>query len=143
MGRAVQTDIYISLGLHGWFKLFNILGRLESAERLKDKWTEMRKNLGTCYGRHALPVEEFLFHPDKGDAVDERGSVVVDVATAPVVTAVRVVAFLAVHPEVTEVDLYYTGLTEVTVVAIRELEKAGVRVTPYRFNRDTGDYEPY
>ena len=99
--------------------------------------------LGTCSGRHPLPVEEFLFHPDKGDPIDERGAVVVDVATAPRVTAKRVEAFLKAHPDVTEVNLYYTGLTEVTVVTIRELEKNGVRVTPYRYNRDTGEYEPY
>lgn len=104
---------------------------------------KIKVNLGTCSGRHLLPVEEFLFHPDKGDAVNEQGAVIVDISTAPEVTAKRVADFLKTHPKVAEVHLYYTGLTEVTVVTIRELEKAGVGVVPYRYNRDTREYEPY
>ena len=107
------------------------------------KEVELTIDLGTCFGRHPLPVEIYLFHPNKGDTLSEHSGVAVDVATAPEKTAERVFEFITDNPTVTHVNLYYTGLTEITVMTIRELEKRNVVVTPYRYNRESGEYEPY
>jgi len=89
-------------------------------------------NLGTLPGRHPMPVDLYLF---------TEGSI--DVKTAPEQTKARVENFLVAYPDLEWVNLFYTGLTEVTLVAFRELTKAGVAVTPWRYDRDSDSYKPY
>ncbi len=76
-------------------------------------------------------VESFIFgsETDEVEKDETRGrGVVVNVATAPEQTWARIHGFMEAFPDLKRVKLYYSGLTEVTVIAAFELVKAGVEV---------------
>lgn len=108
-------------------------------ERRRQQRTVLR--LGTVE-RHALPIQEFLFAAYQGDKTGERG-VEIDVKTAPELTAARVEQVLREHPKLKEVHLFYTGLTEVTMVAAAHLASRGLTVVVYRHDREANEHHPY
>lgn len=103
-------------------------------------------NLATIE-RHDFPkeVEHFLFSASQGDPVSphpKTGQAVVqlDVEHVAWVTGDRVESFLQDNPSLERVDLYYSGLTEVTVTALFDLLQSGVAVDAYRFDSKLGHY---
>jgi hypothetical protein len=80
--------------------------------------------IGTVAGRHPLPVDMYLLEEAT------PGQSAYDAAYE----AARMIGL-------DEVDLYYTGLTEITIGAIDGLDSVGVKVRLMRYNASSGEYE--
>ena len=83
--------------------------------------------MGLCRGRHDIPgVENYIF-PSQVDPLDLAGQA----ATAAAALA-----------GVEALDLYVTGLTVALVTVINHCRQAGISLTLYHFDRESGDYYP-
>ena len=87
--------------------------------------------VGTVAGRHPLPVDEYLLEQaDPGQCAYD----------AAYMAASRRGYEAVVNDEILEV--YYTGLTEVTLGTIDGLDEAGATYRLMRYNLNGNTYEP-
>ena len=83
--------------------------------------------MGLCRGRHDIPGITSYIYPSQVDPLDLAGQA----ATADAALA-----------GVEVLDLYVTGLTVALVTVINHCRQAGISLTLYHFDRESGDYYP-
>jgi len=86
--------------------------------------------LGTISARHDMPVDEYLLSD-----IQSHGQK----AYAEAYHATR--KWALEHPDV-DVELYYTGLTEVTIATTDALDNMGMSYTLMRFDQSRRNYQP-
>lgn len=87
----------------------------------------MRLKIGLCQGRHSMPVDNFVF----------------DTEVNPTDTkTLEAAANAAIAEEVTEVDLYVTGLTVAFAAVVKVCTDRGIGLTAYHYDRESGEYYP-
>ena len=83
--------------------------------------------MGLCRGRHDIPGVESYIYPSQVDPLDLAGQAA---------TAAAALAGVEV------LDLYVTGLTVALVTVINHCHRAGIRLTLWHYDRDSGSYYP-
>ncbi|OQA07947.1 MAG: hypothetical protein BWY65_01678 [Firmicutes bacterium ADurb.Bin373] len=87
----------------------------------------MKTKMGLCRGRHDIPgVDNYIF-PSQVDPLDLAG---MEAAAAAALAGVEAL------------DLYVTGLTVALVAVINYCRQAGISLTLWHFDRESGDYYP-
>lgn len=84
---------------------------------------------GLCEGRHTIPGVEVFIYPTTLNPLDVEGLL----ETAR--TFVRETA-------PSRLDLYVTGLTVACLSVVKACHEAGVALTCWHFDRESGDYYP-
>ncbi len=109
--------------------------------------------IGTVKGRHEMPVEEYLMDEvvNPMDFVTIHNEVFASMKTL-LEPYIRTESSVPVNGNYDEcqcfvapdicVHLYVTGLTAVTIEAVKFLVLNGINCKIMHFNRDTGSYEP-
>lgn len=116
--------------------------------------TLIKKTLcvGLCPGRHALPVEDYIFpesvDPTDLDGLNRLASAWVEAHCVPgqrVGTGLNQADW---HTDVlvwgsdVELVLYVTGLTAATTAVVRACALNGISLTLMHYDRDSGEYLP-
>lgn len=89
-------------------------------------------NLGLCAGRHKIDgLYDYIF-----DGIED----VTDVNGIELEASDSIDYILNSVSQVTHINLFVTGLTVALVAAIKEIQRRGITLTLWHYNRDSGTY---
>lgn len=94
--------------------------------------------IGTIKGRHPMPVDAYIFTRDIQNPMD-----ILSIEVDTLLCTEYALYECGINPDKckdVEVHLYVTGLTTVTIAALKVLKKMGLKVVAMHYNRDTDDY---
>jgi len=98
----------------------------------------MKVKLGLIKGRHKMPVDGYVILQDSipDSMLSKEDFYLLESFVEGAVY--RVV--LDDYPNITEIDLYLTGLSRVQHLVIKAFHKRGVKVNLYDFDKESGEY---